>query len=412
VRGGRRAAPSGRGVRPRPVWDAMPAGNAVPAPAVEEPRPAYDFGVGVPDGSLFPLPTWRRLVSAALRGSVVRTAGYGDPAGHPELREAIARYVGVSRAVRAGADDVLVTHGAQQALDLVGRVLIAPGDRVAVEQPGYPPARQLFGSLGARVVGVPVDAEGLVVDALPSDARLVYVTPSHQFPLGTAMSLARRTALLEWAARRGAVIVEDDYDSEFRFSDRPLAPLQSLDRDGRVVYVGTFSKTLLPMLRLGFLVAPASLRAALRTAQRLTILHAEYAGQAALARFIDSGELPRHVRKATRVYAARHALIVAALERDFAEWLDPVPSAAGLHLCARLRPGATIDLEAALSYARRRGVAVEELARYGPGEPGGVVIGYGAIPTERVRPGLALLARSFREAAPDAYREAAPDAVG
>jgi len=296
--------------------------------------------------------------------------------------------------VRARADDVLVTNGAQQALDLIGRVLVGPGDRVAVEEPGYPPARDLFRSLGARVTGVPVDAEGLDVAALPPDTRLVYVTPSHQFPLGTAMSLARRRALLDWAARRDAVVVEDDYDSEFRFSDRPLEPVQSLDRAGRVIYVGTFSKTLLPTLRLGYLVAPASLRDALRAARQLTDWHGDHTGQGALARFIDSGELARHVRKATRVYAERQAVIRSTLEEDFVGWLTPVPSAAGLHICALADPSATVDIGRWVGRARVAGVAVESLARYG-GRPG-LVLGYGAIGAADIPAGLRLLRRYVR----------------
>ncbi|MEV4757800.1 PLP-dependent aminotransferase family protein [Micromonospora sp. NPDC049559] len=386
-----RTAPAGA-VRPRPLWDRI-------APArTDAPPPAYDFRVGAPDAELFPLATWRRLVAAQLRAATVRETGYRDPAGHPGLRAAIARHVGISRSVRARTEDVLVTQGAQQALDLVARVLVEPGDRVAVEEPGYPPARLAFHCAGARVVGVPVDAEGLDVGALPRDARLVYVTPSHQFPLGTPMSLARRAALLEWAARRDAVIVEDDYDSEYRFSDRPLEPLQSLDRTGRVVYLGTFSKTLLPMLRLGFLVAPASLQPALRAARQLTDWHGDPVSQGALAAFIDSGELPRHLRRATRVYAARHERVRAALHRDLAEWLDPVPSAAGLHLCARLRPGVPVDPARVLARAGERGVAADDLATYGFGDrpPAGIVLGYGGIDAGRIDEGLALLADCFR----------------
>src|SRR6185295_6535331 len=187
------------------------------------------------------------------------SSDYGDPAGHPKLREAIARYIAVSRGVIAGADDVIVTNGAQQAFDLIARVLLEPGSRVAVEEPGYPPPRLLFRSHGAHVSAVPVDESGLVVDVLPNDARLVYVTPSHQFPLGMPMSHARRTALLAWAERRNAVIIEDDYDSEFRFGGRPLETLQAIDRGGRVIYTGSFSKSLLPALRLGFLIAPPSM---------------------------------------------------------------------------------------------------------------------------------------------------------
>ncbi len=371
------------GVRPQPVWDALERDD--------RPVPDTGFTVGTPDPALFPLATWRRLVTAELRSARLAPPGYADPAGDPSLRAAIARYVGVSRSVRAAADDVVVTQGAQQALDLIGRVLIHPGATVAVEEPGYPPARALFRALGAQVVGVPVDSEGLVVDALPPATRLVYVTPSHQFPLGTPMSLPRRAALLDWAAGRDAAIIEDDYDSEFRFSDRPLDPLQSLDRAGRVVYVGTFSKTLLPALRLGYAVAPPSLLPALRTARRLTDFHGDVVAQAALARFIDSGELSRHVRRANRVYAGRHALISAALATDLSRWLAPVPSMAGLHVCALVK--ATVDLDDVLVRARAAGVAGESLSTYATA-PGvaGLVLGYGAIATDRIPAALRTLA--------------------
>ncbi|MBP2327606.1 GntR family transcriptional regulator/MocR family aminotransferase [Kibdelosporangium banguiense] len=369
--------------RPRRLWE------SIPPPALDSAVP-YNFQLGVPDGALFPLETWRRLVARELRGRVVLDARYADPAGHAGLRAAIARYVGVSRSVQAGADDVLITQGAQQALGLVGRVLVDPGDCVAIEEPGYPPARRLFQSLGARVVGVPVDSEGLDVGALPADARLVYTTPSHQFPLGTPMSLARRTALLAWAQRHDAVVVEDDYDSEYRFSDRPLQPLQSIDRAGRVVYVGSFSKTMLPMLRVGFLVAPVSLRPALVTARQLADWHGDVVTQGALAQFIDEGLLARHIRKATRQYAARHELITSTLERDFG-WLKLVPSAAGLHLCAR----AESDVAEVVARARAEGVGVQALADFcGTRPQHGLVIGYGGIPLDRIAEGLRRLSRA------------------
>lgn len=385
-----RAAPTGE-VNPRPLWAAVP----VPQPAEVLP---FDFRVGIPDARLFPRETWRRLVSRELHGPALRTAGYADAGGHAGLRAAIARHIGVSRSVHAGPDDVLITHGAQQALDLVGRVLIEPGCRVAVEEPGYPPARELFRSLGAQVVGVPVDGEGLVVSALPADARLVYVTPSHQYPLGTPMSLARRTALLAWAERTGAAVIEDDYDSEYRFGGRPLEPLQSLDRCGRVVYVGSFSKTLLPMLRLGFLIAPASLQPALRAAKRLTDLHGDPISQGAMAGLIDEGLLGRHIRKATRVYAARWAAVMDGLRERFAGLLVPVPSAAGLHLCARLAPGIDINMDRALARAHQAGVGLDSLADQCAEEPvqQGLVIGYGAIPEDRIDEGLARLAACLR----------------
>jgi GntR family transcriptional regulator/MocR family aminotransferase len=397
-------APAGRGLKARPVWQAIP-----PPDPPERAAAPYDFRVGVPEAGLFPFETWRRIVARELRPSAVVSANYGEPAGHAGLRAAIARHIGISRSVRAAADDVLVTQGAQQALDLIGRVLVDPGGCVAVEEPGYPPARQLFRSMGARVVGVPVDSEGLDVARLPDATRLVYVTPSHQFPLGTPMSLARRAALLAWAERHRAVIIEDDYDSEYRFSDRPLEPLQNLDRGGRVLYVGTFSKTLLPRLRLGFLVAPASLRDALHNAKRLTDWHGELTTQAALARFIDEGLLARHVRRATKEYALRHELVVAGLERYLARWLEPIPSAAGLHLCTRLATGAVVDLGSSAALARGSGVAVRTLAHFrgddvdsGATGRDGLVLGYGAVRPDRILPGLRRLAAILATTAPPA----------
>lgn len=383
-----RKAPAGA-VHPLEIWRDIPvlaSRQASPAP--------FDFRPGTPDSTLFPLTAWRRLIAHAYRASATPYATYGHPAGHAGLRAAIARHVGVSRAVRAEADDVLVTHGAQQAFDLIGRVLLAPGTLVAMEDPGYSRVHLLYRSLGARVVGVPVDGEGLVVDAIPAGAKLVYVTPSHQFPLGTTMSLRRRAALLAWAERRGGVIVEDDYDTEFRFGGRPLDPLQSLDRTGRVLYVGSFSKVLLPTLRVGFLVAPVSLQPALHAARQLTDWHGELATQAALARFIDDGLLARHIRAVTREYASRYARIAEGIERRLARWLQVVPSAAGLHVAARLTPGVTIDLADVVRRAERRGVAVKRLTDYAlaPSVADGLVLGFGSIAGTDIDEGLVRLA--------------------
>lgn len=388
-----RRAPAA-GARPRRLWADIP----LRAPASGTP-PAYNFKAGISDGRLFPLEDWRRYVGRELRTAAPYAANYGEPAGHSGLRTAIARHLGIARSVHAATADVIVTQGAQQALDLVGRVLIEPGACVAVEEPGYPPARQLFRSLGARVVGVPVDENGLDVAAIPDSAQLVYVTPSHQYPLGVPMSLARRTALLTWAQRHDAVVVEDDYDSEFRFGDRPLEPLQSLDRSGRVVYIGSFAKTMLPMLRLGFLVAPATLQPALRTAKQLTDWHGDHVSQAAMAGFIDDGLLARHIRRASREYAARHEQVSAVLRRDFAGWLRVVPSAAGLHICARVAPDARVQVDEVLRRAGEYGVAVDNLADLCGEQPAqtGLVIGYGGIATDRIADGLSRLATSFRE---------------
>lgn len=383
-------APSGS-VTPRPEWR-----DAEPFRAGAPPGTVVDFGVGAPDHRLFPLTAWRRLVAAELRTSIAESARYVDPAGLPALRAAIARHVCVSRAVRTSEDDVITTNGAQQAFDLLARILVSPGTRVAIEDPGYGRARAAFAAHGARVAGVPVDDEGLVVEALPPRTRIVYVTPSHQFPTGVAMSLRRRGALLQWADREDAVIVEDDYDTEFRFAGRPLDPLQSLDRTGRVVYVGSFSKVLLPGLRLGFMVAPASVQRALHAARQAADWHGERTNQAALARFIDAGGFAQHLRKLTRAYGDRYVRVVAAVERDLTRWFRVVPAAAGMHVAAKTAPGGRVSAAAVVAEAARRGVRVHALSSFEFERRGadGLVLGYGGVDAARIDEGIAEIARA------------------
>jgi GntR family transcriptional regulator/MocR family aminotransferase len=380
---------TGTALRPRPVWDTIAVPNVFARTA------EFDFRNGVPDARLFPYRTWRRLLARELHAGAADIGVYADPAGHRGLREAIARHIGISRGVQASADDVVVSNGTQQAVDVVARALLEPGDRVAVEDPGYGPPRRLFRSLGIEVAGVPVDAEGMVVDAIPPRTRLVYVTPSHQFPLGMSMSLPRRMALLAWAQRHDAAIIEDDYDSEFRFGGRPIEPLQTLDSSGRVLYVGSFSKTMLPTLRLGFVVAPASLRGALWTAKYVTDWHTALPPQAALARFIEQGFLARHLRRMRAVYQVRHQRIVHALSHDFARHLEVIPSAAGLHVTATARSASAGELDEVLRRASEAQVEVLPLSMYGVSGPArpGLVVGYGAIPTERIDEGLRRLRR-------------------
>jgi GntR family transcriptional regulator/MocR family aminotransferase len=373
---------SGKGLRPRAVWDTI----TVP-PTDNEPI-EYDFRAGIPDARLFPYATWRRLLAKQFTPSRIGSLAHDAAAPHPGLCAAVARHVGVSRAVRATGEDVLVTNGAQQALDLIARVLIEPGTVVAVEDPGYFGPRHMFASHGAQIVGVPVDEEGLIVDQLPPEARLVYVTPSHQFPLGVPMSLQRRTALLDWAERTGAVIVEDDYDSEFRFTGRPIEPLQNIDRAGRVIYVSSLSKVLLPSLRVGFLIAPPNLRPALQTAKYVSDWQSARPLHGALAEFIDEGLFARHIRRTRREYQARHDLITGILRRDFDGLLEPLPAAAGIHLCAYLRD----DTPERVVYRRAReaGVGVYALSPFRlrrDGRPG-LVIGYGAIALSDIDSGL------------------------
>jgi GntR family transcriptional regulator/MocR family aminotransferase len=386
-----RRPPGGGALRPRAIWDAIVPWNRRTLVETD-----YDFQVGVPDPRLFPWDVWRRLVARQLRPARARAGTYAEPEGLPRLREAIARHVGVSRSVRAAAEDVFVTSGAQQALDLIGRLLIDPGTCVAVEDPGYPPVRQLFQSLGARIAPIPVDADGIDVTALPADARLVYVTPSHQFPLGMPMSLARRVALLSWAERRGAAVIEDDYDSEFRFDGRPLEPLQSLDRSGRVIYIGSFSKVLLPSLRLGFLVAPASLAAGLREAKALADWHGPPETQAALAQLIEEGLLARHIRRVRGTYRERRERLADALRRHLPDQLAPVPASAGLHLSAFFHDR-KLDTAALARRALEVGLGLQPLLPYYRSNPrAGLALGYGAIAASKIDEGVRRLAACLR----------------
>jgi GntR family transcriptional regulator/MocR family aminotransferase len=370
------------------------------AGTLDMPRPdpvRFDFRLGVPDIGYFPMDVWRRLSSRALRAYSKAPVGYDFSHGRPALREAIARYVSFARAVACQADDVTVTAGAQQAFDLLARILVTPGRTVvAVENPGYPPVRAAFAAAGAKIVPVPVDEEGLVVERLPGNAAVICVTPSHQFPLGSAMSARRRAALLEFAHARDAVVIEDDYDAEFRFGERPLDALQTLDRTESVFYVGTFSKSLFPALRLGFAVAPAWARRALGAAKRCADSHSSPIVQETLAAFITEGHLARHVRRMRRVYGARREVLLSGLQAEFSRWLEPVPSVAGLHLTALAK--VPMDLTALVASAREREVGVQPVDRFrlgkGVGTPG-LVFGYGALDERGIVAGLARLRRVF-----------------
>jgi GntR family transcriptional regulator/MocR family aminotransferase len=378
-------------LRPRTVWSSVPLVAAFARSA------RYDFRTGLPDASLFPHRAWRRLTARQLRADADGAGMYAHPAGHRGLREAVARHIGISRGVVATPEDVTVTNGTQQGLDVVARALLAPGDRVAVEDPGYGLPRWLFESLGARVVGVPVDRHGLVVEALPRDARLVYVTPSHQYPLGVAMGLPRRLALLAWAQRNNAAVVEDDYDTEFRFGGRPIEPLQTLDTVGRVVYIGSFSKTMLPALRLGFVVTPPSLREAVHKAKYVSDWHTPTLAQSVLARFIDDGGFARHIRKVGSVYRARHDMVTRVLTREFSDHLEVIPSSAGLHVTAVSRRASADQIHAVVRRASKLEVQVQELSRFAVDvrARAGLVLGYGAIPTARIEEGLRRLRTCF-----------------
>jgi len=358
----------------------------------------YDFSLGVPDAARFPFEDWRRLSARALRAFSRMPAAYEAPAGRVALRTAIAGHISFARAVACQPDDIVVTSGAQQAFDLLARVLVTPGRTVvAVEDPGYPHLRTAFEAAGAKVVAVPVDAEGLVVERLPAEVRVIYVTPSHQFPLGSVMSPRRRAALLAFARKHHAVVIEDDYDGEFRYGGRPLDALQTLDRDGSVFYVGTFSKSLFPALRLGYVVAPPWALAALMAVRQLSDWHSDVLAQDTLAMFIAEGHLARHVRKMRKIYAERRTLLLDALARHAGDTLQPIPSDAGLHLAALLT--VPVEAQVVVKQAVAVGIRLEALDAYAIGRaaPNGVAFGLGMVPVAHMEQAIRTLGRLLDE---------------
>jgi GntR family transcriptional regulator/MocR family aminotransferase len=312
--------------------------NAAALPPYQRPVWADKLGpfeIGQPDLQSFPIEIWSRLVARHARRMRVKALHYGDPMGLPELREAIATYLRTSRSVRCDADQILIVSGSQQGLDLAARVLLNAGDPVWVEEPGYWLALQVLKASGCEAVPVAVDAEGLSVAAgvkRNPNARAVFVTPSHQYPLGVTMSVARRLQLLAWAERAAAWIVEDDYDSEYRYDSMPIASLQGLDRNDRVIYIGTFSKVMFPSLRLGYVVVPPDLVerfTAMRTAMDLGPSHAT---QAVMSDFIREGHFARHIRRMRPVYAERRRVLTAEIECQLGDRARIAGDAAGMHL--------------------------------------------------------------------------------
>jgi GntR family transcriptional regulator/MocR family aminotransferase len=379
--------------RLKAVWSTLTP--VAPRPSGADYR--FDFRIGVPDKMLFPFVTWNRLQARALRLMSRTAESPMEPEGRPELREAIANHVSFSRAVACRPDEVVVTSGAQQGFDLLTRILVTPRrTTVAMEEPGYPPLREAFLAAGAEILPIQVDGEGLRVDLLPERARIICVTPSHQFPLGSIMSLQRRGALLDFAQSHGAVVIEDDYDSEFRFGGRPLDALHTLDRAESVFYVGTFSKSLFAEIRLGFIIAPPWARQALIKAKQLMDWQTLGSAQDTLAAFIHEGHLARHVRKVRKVYEQRRTSLQEALTRHFGGRLELIPGSAGLHLSAK--SDSTFRADELVVRAAAEGIRLQSFSRYiwsGPG-PSGLAFGYGQISGERIEEGVARLAQVHR----------------
>ncbi len=373
-----------------PVAKSMPSAVQWSLGGFDETPPRFDLRTGRPDPALFPLVEWRRCMTTAMQTA---PGGYGNPAGLPSLRRAIAHWIGRSRAVEATADQIIITAGAQQGIDLITRLLVSPGQAVAVEDPGYPPVAALLEASGTEVTPVPVDSNGIVVDQIPTRARMVYTTPSHQSPTGVTMSLARRRELLHFAEQHNVAIVEDDYDSEYRHADRPLEPLHRLDRHGRVIYVGTFSKTLSPSLRVGFIVLPPSLVAPATALRSLIDWQPPATLQATLLRFIVDGHLDRYLRRTRKIYSERHQIVTDFVREavDAGLLIAPDPSYAGLHVTVLLPAG--LDETTVREAARVHGIALGNFAQcwQQPDPSAGLIIGFGAIPTSDLPDALAKL---------------------
>ena len=358
---------------------------------------SLDFRPALVDLRLFPFEIFRRVSAKQLRRMELKPPAFKSPQGnqgHFPLRAAIATHIGISRAVVCEPDDVLVTAGAQQAFDILARVLVTPGvTTVAIEDPGYPPMRAAFLAAGARLVPVTVDAQGLLVDALPVTVDVICVCPSHQFPLGVSMSAQRREALLKFARKHGAVIIEDDYDGEFRYDGAPLQALRSAATADVVFYVGTFSKCMFPALRLGFIVAPQWAMPTLIVAKNCLDWHCPTLTQMAVARYIADGYLARHVRKLRDVYRKRRDLIDEILRSDFSGELSPMQSHYGMHVaaCSNL----SRHLERVTGKLLESNVHLHSFERYFFGAPTsqGLVFGYGAVDLKDIEQGLKALRR-------------------
>jgi GntR family transcriptional regulator/MocR family aminotransferase len=356
------------------------------------------FRTGLPAFDEFPRALWARLGARLLRHAPSAVLTYGDPAGYRPLRRAIAEYLRAARGVNCSAEQVIVTAGSQQALDLAARLLLDPGDAAWVEDPGYLGARGALRAAGVRSIPVPVDSGGLSVvegEKRAPEARLACVTPSHQYPLGMTMPLSRRTSLLAWARRHRAWIVEDDYDSEFRYSGRPLQALQGLDPIGCVIYTGTFSKVLFPSLRLGYMVVPESLVDTFVSARALVDRHPPGLEQAIVAEFLAEGHFARHVRRMRTLYAERQEALVLALGRELGGAIEASPAEAGMNLTAWLRGNAS-DLELS-NKAAQVGVVVTPVSAYAlEVKPrSGLLLGYAAFTTRQIREGVRKLAQIF-----------------
>jgi GntR family transcriptional regulator/MocR family aminotransferase len=348
----------------------------------------YDFAYGRSEIETFPFEMWRRMLLRHARMAPVRELDYGPAGGSLVLREAICSHLRRSRAVVCDPSEVIVVNGSQQALDLVTRVLVEPGDRVAIEDPHYNGTREVLRAAGAQLLPVPVDRDGLNPAKLPENASLVFVTPSHQFPTGAILPLARRLALLAWARRKNSVIVENDHDGEFHYEGRPLESLQGLDTEGRIVYLGTFSRTVFPALRIGYLIVPKSLATTFTAAKWLNDLHSATLEQETLAEFINTGMYERHLRRLRRRNTARREALLEAIHKYLGARVEVTGDGSGAHIV--LWPRKRVSEETVINQAASRGVGIYGISHCFLTRPSraGIILGYSRLNEKEIREGI------------------------
>lgn len=367
---------------------AAAAWSRVNFPTRQKASLSYDFAYGRSDLEIFPFAMWRRILLRCARRAPVSELDYGPASGNVALREAICVHLRRSRAVACDASQVIVVNGSQQALDLIARVLIEPGDRITIEDPSYQGTREVLRAARARLLPITVDRDGLNPANLPANARIVFVTPSHQFPTGAILPLSRRLALLEWAKRRNAVIVEDDYDGEFRYEGQLLESLQGLDREGRVLYIGTFSRTVFSALRIGYLIAPKKLVSAFTAAKWLCDRHTVALEQETLAEFISSGMYERYLRRVRRRNAARREALLDSIQKFLGDRVEITGDGAGAHVV--LWPRRQIAERELIAAAAARGVGVYGTSAYFLKQPQrtGILLGYSRMKEAQIREGI------------------------
>ena len=370
-----------------------------PLPGAES-RTARAFRAGQPALDRFPMGLWAQVAARRLRRVSANLLAGGEALGYRPLRQAVADYLNTSRGVRCSADQVLIISGVQEALDRTAHLLLDPGDPVWMEVPGYPGAVSTFRAVGARICPVPVDAEGLDLEAGRRrwpNPRLVYLTPANQFPLGVTMSLRRRLSLLEWARRSRSFVFEDDYDSEYRYRGRPIPALEGLDRAGVVIFAGSFTDALFPALRLGYLVVPADMVEIFAAAGSVSTHHPPLIDQAILCDFLREGYFARHVRRMRELYAERLAVLVEAAKERLAGLLDVPNVEAGLRTVGWLQQG--ISAERAARAAAEQGIEVVPLNRYAYGRSyrNGLVLGFAAVDGRELKRGVERLAQALNQ---------------